>query len=74
MLHVLLYTLSRLCSKIPHNKLQHVLLELIHFVFKGGNQISIKSSAKGKIFGVKKVKDSIGFTCNSLKTAVKHLI
>ena len=62
------------CSKVPHNKLQHVLLELIHFVIKGGDQTFIKFSAKGKIFRVKKVKDSIVFTCNSLKTAVKHLI
>ena len=68
------YDFSTLYTKLPHDKLVKELHKLIDFVFKGGDKKYIKINKWGKAFWGKKTKDSVGFTCNSLKVAVKHLI
>ena len=68
------FDFSTLYTKLPHDKLLDALFELIDFVFKGGNKSYIKVSRNGKASWGKKTKYSIGFTQNSLKVAVKHLI
>ena len=68
------FDFSTLYTKLPHDKLIDVLFQLIDFVFKGGNKSFIKVSRNGKASWGKKTKYSIGFTQNSLKIAVKHLI
>lgn len=68
------YDFSTLYTKLPHDKLIKELHKLIDFVFKGGNKSYIKINKWGKAFWGKKTKDSVGFTCNSLKVAVRHLI
>ena len=68
------YDFSTLYTKLPHDKLIEKLLLLIDFVFEGGNKTFIKISKNGKATWGKKVKNGIGFTKSSLKTAVKHLI
>ena len=50
------------------------MLKLIDFCFDGGNKKYIKINNWGRAYWSKKTKDSIGFTKNSLKVAVKHLI
>ena len=68
------YDFSTLYTKLPHDKLVKELLKLIDFCFDGGNKKFIKINSWGRAFWGKKTKDSIGFTKNSLKVAVKHLI
>ena len=50
------------------------LLKLIDFCFNGGNKNYIKINDWGNASWGKKTKNSVGFTKNSLKVAVKHLI
>ena len=68
------YDFSTLYTKLPHDKLVKELLKLIDFCFDGGNKKFIKINNWGIARWGKKTKDSIGFTRNSLKVAVKHLI
>merc|ERR1711928_285663 len=68
------YDFSTLYTKLPHDKLVKELLKLIDFCFDGGNKKYIKIINWGRAYWSKKTKDSIGFTKNSLKVAVKHLI
>ena len=68
------YDFSTLYTKLPHDKLVKELLKLIDFCFNGGNKKYIKINNWGKASWGKKTKDSVGFTKNSLKVAVKHLI
>ena len=68
------YDFSTLYTKLPHEKLVKELLKLIDFCFDGGNKKYIKINNWGRAYWSKKTKDSIGFTKNSLKVAVKHLI
>ena len=68
------YDFSTLYTKLPHDKLVKELLKLIDFCFNGGNKKYIKINDWGKAYWGKKTKDSVGFTKNSLKVAVKHLI
>ena len=68
------YDFSTLYTKLPHEKLVKELLKLIDFCFDGGNKKYIKINNWGKAYWSTKTKDSIGFTKNSLKVAVKHLI
>ena len=68
------YDFSTLYTKLPHKKLIEKLFALIDFVFKGGNKTYIKVSKNGKASWGKKLKYGIGYTKNSLKTAVRHLI
>ena len=49
-------------------------MKLIDFCFDGGKKKFIKIDNWGNAKWGKKTKDSIGFTRNSLKVAVKHLI
>ena len=68
------FDFSTLYTKLPHEKLVKELLKLIDFCFDGGNKKYIKINSWGRAYWSKKTKDSIGFTKNSLKVAVKHLI
>ena len=68
------YDFSTLYTKLPHDKLIKELLKLIDFCFDGGKKNFIKIDNWGNARWGKKTKDSIGFTRNSLKVAVKHLI
>ena len=68
------YDFSTLYTKLPHVKLVKELLKLIDFCFEGGKKTYIKINNWGRAFWGKKTKDSIGFTKNQLKVAVKHLI
>ena len=68
------YDFSTLYTKLPHDKLIKELLKLIDFCFDGGKKKFIKINSWGNARWGKKTKDSIGFTRNSLKVAVKHLI
>ena len=68
------YDFSTLYTKLPHDKLVKELLKLIDFCFNGGKKTYIKINKWGRAFWGKKTKDSIGFTKNQLKVAVKHLI
>jgi len=68
------YDFSTLYTKLPHDKLIEKLFSLIDFVFKGGNKTFIKISKNGKASWGKKSKYGVGFSKNSLKTAVRHLI
>ena len=68
------YDFSTLYTKLPHDKLVKELLKLIDFCFNGGNKNYIKINDWGKANWGKKTKNSVGFTKNSLKVAVKHLI
>ena len=68
------YDFSTLYTKLPHDKLVKELIKLIDFCFNGGNKEYIKINNWGKASWGKKTKDSKGFTKNSLKVAVKHLI
>jgi len=68
------YDFSTLYTKLPHNKLISELNKLIDFVFEGGDKNYIRVNQWGKAFWGKKYKDSVGYTRNSLKVAVKHLI
>ena len=68
------YDFSTLYTKLPHDKLVKELLKLIDFCFNGGKKNYIKINKWGRAFWGKKTKDSIGFTKNQLKVAVKHLI
>ena len=68
------FDFSTLYTKLPHDKLLHVLFELIDFVFNGGNKNYIKVSKNGKAYWGKNTSRSIGFSKTSLKVAVKHLI
>ena len=68
------YDFSTLYTKLPHNKLVKELWKLVDFCFDGGNKKYIKIDNWGRAYWGKKTKDSIGFTKNSLKVAVKHLI
>ena len=68
------YDFSTLYTKLPHDKLVKELLKLIDFCFEGGKKKYIKINNWGKASWGKKTKDSVGFTKNSLKVAVKHLI
>ena len=43
-------------------------------MFEGGDKNYIRINQWGKAFWGKKFKDSVGYTRNSLKVAVKHLI
>ena len=68
------YDFSTLYTKLPHDKLIKELCKLIDFVFEGGDKNYIRINQWGKAFWGKKFKDSVGYTRNSLKVAVKHLI
>ena len=68
------YDFSTLYTKLPHDKLVKELLKLIDFCFNGGNKKYIKISNWGNASWGKKTQNSVGFTKNSLKVAVKHLI
>ena len=68
------YDFSTLYTKIPHNKLVNELHNLINFTFEGGDRNYIKINKWGKASWGKKSKYSTGYTLNSLKMAVKHLI
>ena len=68
------FDFSTLYTKLPHDKLVKELLKLIDFCFNGGKKTYIKINKWGRAFWGKKTKDSIGFTKNQLKVAVKHLI
>ena len=68
------YDFSTLYTKLPHKKLVDKLSELIDFVYQGGNKNYIRINKYGKATWGKKGRTTIGFTKNSLKTAVIHLI
>ena len=68
------YDFSTLYTKLPHDKLIIELCKLIDFVFEAGDKNYIKINRWGKAYWGKKSKDSTGYTRNSLKVAVKHLI
>ena len=68
------YDFSTLYTKLPHDKLVKELLKLIDFCFNGGNKKYIKINNWGNASWGKKTQNSVGFTKNSLKVAVKHLI
>ena len=61
-------------TQIPHNQFLDVLFQLIDFIFQVGNKSFIEINTRRKAFQGKKNKVCIGFTSDSLKTAVKHLI
>ena len=68
------YDFSTLYTKLPHNKLINELHKLIDFVFEGGDRNYIKINKWGRASWGKKSKNVTGYTCHSLKVAVKHLI
>ena len=68
------YDFSTLYTKIPHTKLIKELHNLINFTFEGGDRNYIKVNKRGKASWGKKSKYSMGYTQNSLRIAVKHLI
>ena len=68
------YDFSTLYTKIPHTKLIKELHNLINFTFEGGDRNYIKVNKRGKASWGKKSKYSTGYTQNSLRIAVKHLI
>ena len=72
--YIATYDFSTLYTKLPHDKLVKELHNLIEFAYDGGNKKYIKINKWGKAFWGKKTRDSIGFTRNSLKIAMKHLI
>ena len=67
------YDFSTLYTKLPHGKLVDRLSKLIDFVFEGGDRSFIKIGNTGNAFWSRNRKGT-GFTKNSLKMAVTHLI
>ena len=69
------FDFSTLYTKLPHDKLIKELSAVIDFAFEGGKCNFIHISKQGRAsWRTKRPKDTLSFSRNSLKQAVKHLI
>ncbi len=68
------YDFSTLYTTIPHNQLISRLSHVIYFIFEGGDRKCIRISENGDAFWGKMIRGKVGFSKQSLKTAVKFLI